>query len=111
VFSIRFKFRNNIDFVQSFVWIDNDGNPIILTGSTLRLHVKRKPADAKPVLEMTSDNGLATILADKPNEFVLKFPRYALAPGTYVFDLKRLFGGDHLPLADGVIEVIPGVTT
>lgn len=111
MFSIRFKFRNNIDFAQSFVWIDSDGNPIILTGSTLRLHVKRKPSDPKPVLELTSENGLATISTENPNEFVLKFPRYGLSPGTYVFDLKRLFGGDHLPLADGVIEVVQGVTT
>lgn len=111
MFSLRLKFRNNIDFVQSFVWIDEAGNPVVLTGSTLRLHVKRKAADAKPVLQLTSENGLATVSTTEINRFTLKFPRYGLSPGTYVFDLKRLFGGDHLPLAEGVIEVVPGVTT
>lgn len=104
------KFRNNIDFIQSFVWIDDAGNPVILTGSQLRLHVKRKASDAKPVLEMTSENGLATLSSTDVNKFTLKFPRYALPVGTYVFDLKRIFGGDHLPLADGIIEVVAGVT-
>lgn len=111
MFSIRFKFRNNIDFIHSFQWIDEAGNPVLLTGSTLRLHVKRKATDAKAILELTSENGLATLSQTEPNKFTLKFPRYALPVGTYVFDLKRLFGGDHLPLADGVIEVVAGVTS
>lgn len=111
VFSIRFEFRNNVDFIHTFKWVDKNGDPVSLTGSSLRLHVKRNPKDAKPLLEMTSSNGLAVIDTEEPHTFTLKFPRYSLPPGNYVFDLKRIAGSEHLPLADGTIEVKPGVTT
>lgn len=111
MFSIRFEFRNNIDFIHTFRWIDDNGDPVDLSGSSLRLHVKRKASDAKPVLELSSENGLATLTAGEINVFTLKFPRYSLPPGNYVFDLKRIVSGEHLPLAEGEIQVAAGVTS
>ena len=111
MFSIRFEFRNNIDFIHTFKWIDENGDPVDLSGSTLRLHVKRKAEDPKPVLEMTTENNLAVVSLGETNVFTLKFPRYALSPGTYVFDLKRIVGGNHLPMAEGIIKILHGVTT
>jgi hypothetical protein len=111
VFSIRFEFKDNIDFIHTFRWVDKNGDPISLVGSTLRLHVKRNAKDAKPILEMTSENGLATIGGTDSNLLSLKFPRYSLPPGHYVFDWKYIQSGDHLPLAEGELIIGKGVTT
>jgi hypothetical protein len=121
-FNITFKVWNNADFTHSFQWVRADGQPVLMTNSTLKMQIKKKASDVNAVSELTSANSKAVIDPVNANIFTIEISKgtlqstYSMSSGVevdtpYVFDLIEIkFDGKWNMIASGTISVRKGVT-
>lgn len=101
-------------FKTSFAWKTKSTNaPVILTGYTAALQIRRTPADTQALVSLTSPNGGLTI--DGPNGRVnieiAAAVTSTLTPGRYVYDLVLTDPQSKKKrLVEGVAIVDAGVT-
>lgn len=58
VAQVDFNIYQGDDYLHSFIWQDDQGTPIDLTGYSARLQVRRKASDTEFILEITDLDGI-----------------------------------------------------
>lgn len=108
----------NEDWIVPFIYGSDDGHggttPIDLTGSTLKMEIRRKESDnAVAVSVFSPDNGIA-ITGATNGTFTILIDRQRLSqlqPGDYVSDLVReLSNGTQERIWEGICTVVEGTT-
>jgi len=87
---------SDADFRRSFQYAVDGGSPISLTGSTLRMMVRRRADEAQAFIDITSPDGGITITDADAGKFTIWLPFAMLsrmAAGEYVHSLIRTQGG------------------
>lgn len=109
---IDFLISTNEDWLDALVLKDGENNPIDLTGSTFRAHIRREPDALTVVLNATSANGLLVIL-ESAAAWNVPFATIVekLNPGTYAYDfLWTDADGVVTRIAEGTLTVELGIT-
>ena len=119
-FSGGMNIAKNYDWVQGFILIDTTAAPVDLTGSLLRLMIRKHEIDHEALISLRSDDpnpedGGITITDAPGGAFTIIIVRAQLArlyAGNYVADLVRLRPDGHQErLWDATpVEVVAGVT-
>ena len=96
------------DFYRGFAYQDASGNPIDLTGSTMRMGVRKNATDTTEVLLLTSDYGGGIAITDPPTSgtftvWITQAQLLDLQPDTYVHSLIRTIGPLQLEMWSGTI--------
>ena len=98
---------SDADCYHGFAYQDLLGNPIDITGSTLRMGVRKNPEDVNELMLLTSDNGGLMITNAVGGTFTLWIKQadlLDLPPGQYVHSLIRtLVGGLQLQMWSGTL--------
>jgi hypothetical protein len=63
---VNITVENDADFYRQFAYQTVDGDPIDLTGNTLRMGIRRRAADITEGMLLTTENG-ALAIVDPPN--------------------------------------------
>ncbi len=102
--------RDNTDWAIPLVFTDENGVAYDLTGSSFRLDIKGSVDDPAAVASLTTAGGgiASTSLAD--GQITIAIGDFAIAPGTYVYDLVRISGAARETLLFGTFTVEKGVT-
>lgn len=96
-------------FSELITWVDQNGAPIVFTGSTFSMGVATAPG-LTPVLTLTTANSgiLSTDLAN--GKYTITFAKGAIAVGNYYYDLMQVTGGVPSIIQSGTLIVNQGVT-
>ena len=119
MFIVDFNLMSNDDETCPFLWLQRNGTPVDVATATFLMHVKRirreqtalqpQAVDREVALALSSDNGLV-LGPDEGTTFSLVFPRGALAPGRYAYDLVMASGSVRDVIMRGDITVSRGIT-
>lgn len=97
---------------RSFVWLDDAGSPVNVTGMTGEMDVRPFAGSADRILHLTSEitcgntNGHVDILVPAGTMDVGD----ESSPTTYVYDLFILNGSTRTCILSGDFEIVPNVT-
>lgn len=95
-------------FAFSLTLRDSDGDPIDLTGASVRMQVRADFGDPVVALEFEIGDG---ITVPTPADGRADFSKIAaLAPRGYVYDVEFNFGAGPRTMLRGQIRVLPEVT-
>lgn len=96
----------NAKFSQTFQFVDSNGLPISLAGSTFDMDIKAAPGTGSAVLTPTLDvSNIASGIIG------ISWLKDALPVGVYVYDLIQLTGGVVVDiLMQGSVTMLEGVT-
>lgn len=96
---------------QSYQFIDEQSQPVNLTGYTFNGQFKVPPGTGAAVLTISTANGRVNII-DATNGFLdIQIPGNLIDPGEYVFDLLATVAGTPYIFALGTLTVLQGVTS
>lgn len=100
-------------FSLSFIWKDELGTPIDLTGYTARMHIRAAVKAATTLIELTSENGHISI-GPAPGQVKLEIPAAVSTPivvpsGVYDLELESPSGFVRRLLM-GKVTFVPEVT-
>lgn len=92
---------SDADCYHGFAYQDALGNPIDISGSTLRMGVRKNPDDVNELMLLTTENG-GLMITDAVNGAFTLWIKQAdlleLAPDQYVHSLIRTLSGGVLQL-------------
>lgn len=108
---IDFTFANNETWRRSFT-VTRNGDPLNLTGATLRMAVAKPDQRADVVLHLKSGDGLSVVnAAGGEFQLVAAYNRVRAIPaGSYVYDLLIDLPDETLRPFAGTITVEQGIT-
>ena len=117
-YSGTMNISKNEDWVVAFIYsianADGSLTPIDLTGSTIKIEIRKREEDHEASVSVYSPDGGITITDAANGKFTVLMDRYKLvrlAPGEYVSDIVRLMpNGLQERLWEGVAEVVEGTT-
>lgn len=105
--------RRNATFDPVFIWKDEDGDPIDMTGCTVEMTVKDSSNSRASKLHLHSNDGSLT-LEGSSGRISANVPPAQLSRlkiGKMVFDLRVAFpSGYFAVIAEGDVDVLSGVT-
>jgi hypothetical protein len=105
--------ENDADFIRGFSYQDLSGDPIDLTGQTMRMGIRKHAADVTELLELTTENGGITITDAPGGAFTIYISDDQLVRmpiGQYDHSLVRMQGTATLRIWSGTIIVNPGAS-
>jgi hypothetical protein len=107
----------NEDWIVPFLYSSDNGNgtftPIDLTGSKIKLEIRKREQDHEATVSVYSPDGGITITNAPGGAFTVLITReklQRLAPGDYFTDLVRENGGYQERLWEGTATVVQGTT-
>jgi hypothetical protein len=108
-----FQIEQGADLLKPLVWNDSTGNPVILSGYTARLQVRRSVSDTNVLFEMSTANGRISIVPSQ-GQIVLDFKSADTTPLTWKqgkYDLELTSPtGIVTRLIQGSISISPEIT-
>lgn len=110
-YRVDFQSASNEDLRQLFEITDTSGEPIDLTGATLRMGLEAIAGPAQ--LEASTANGRIEIVEAAAGRFELAIPAATiegLPPGSYRHDLLLDRSGSTLRVWSGTLTLSQGVT-
>lgn len=96
--------QNDADFYRQFAYQTLDGAPIDLTGSTMRMGIRRHAADATEEMLLSTENGGLAIVDGPNGKFTVRITQdqlVRLALGAYEHSLIRIIGSMQLRIWSG----------
>ncbi|MBR0753522.1 hypothetical protein JQ604_15140 [Bradyrhizobium jicamae] len=96
--------ENDADFYRQFAYQFQDGTPIDLTGSAMRMGIRHRATDAHEDLLLTTENGGIAIVDATHGKFTVRITQAQLERlqlGDYEHSLIRMFSGMHLRVWSG----------
>jgi hypothetical protein len=110
-YRVDFQSANNEDLRQIFELADTAGEPVDLTGATLRMGVEAIAGLAQ--LEASTANGRIEIVDAEAGRFEIAIPAATigdLPPGSYRHDLLLDRSGSFVRVWSGTLTLSQGVT-
>lgn len=104
--------QTNADFDAAFAFHSADGAPLDLSGSSVRMDVRKAAGAADAVLELWPGAGidLSEAASGRVNIHVPYATMGVIAPGVYAFDMIRIVGSARSLLCAGNITIREGIT-
>ncbi|MCA1452824.1 hypothetical protein I6F35_06265 [Bradyrhizobium sp. BRP22] len=103
--------ENDADFYRSFNYVTVDGDPIDITGSALRMGVRRHAADVAEQMLLTTENGGLAIVNGPAGNFTVKMTQGQLVrmqTGDYEHSLILIDGASKTPIWSGALTINAG---
>jgi hypothetical protein len=104
---------HNADWAVLFVY-EADGEPMNLTGSTIRMQVRKVEEAATAIIDVFSPDGGIEFLDAIAGQFVINISReksQRAPPGEYVTDIvQERSDGRRIVLFEGVANITMGIT-
>ena len=96
-------------YLKGFEYVDSSKNPVDLTGFSARMHIREKETSTTAELELTTDNGMLTIIpvSGQINIVLSAIDTAGLTIDTGVYDLEIYNPGD----TDVVDTILEGLVT
>lgn len=110
-FRVIFSVANNEDLRQGFALSDQNGNPVDLTGATLRMGIDG--LDESSLIEASTANGQVVVTDAVQGQFEIAIPASVMATlkvGVYRHDLILNASGQQRRIWSGTLDLAQGVT-
>jgi hypothetical protein len=105
--------ENDADFIHGFSYLYKSGGPVDLSGSTMRMGIRRRAEDITEDMLLTTENG-GIIITDAANgQFTVNITQHQLeilAIGDYEHSLIRMTAGMQLRIWSGTLTNNPGAS-
>ncbi|MEY9404450.1 hypothetical protein ABIA00_002455 [Bradyrhizobium ottawaense] len=105
--------ENDADFCRQFAYQLTDGTPIDLTGSTMKMGIRRHAADVAEEMLLTTENGGLTITDAVNGKFTVLIKQSQLVLldlGEYEHSLIRIAGTQRMRVWSGSLVNNPGAS-
>lgn len=103
---VNITVENDADFYRQFLYQTLEGAPIDLTGSTLKMGVRKRAEDTVEEMLLTTENGSLAIVNAAGGAFTVLITKQKLVElpvGDYEHSLIRIYSGMHLRIWSGML--------
>jgi hypothetical protein len=114
-YRVNFQTATNEDFRQAFALTDSDGNPVDLTGGSLKITFDglANTHRGTAALEASTANGRIVLANAGLGQFEINVPTavlHTIPPGVYRHDLLLTLSGRVKRVWEGTLTLAEGVT-